>query len=87
MLPHPFHPGGAGGGAARAEEEDSMAFTVTVTERPKDDTAPGKACDACDISICGGCICLLVSSDVEPGDSAAADLEDWAAVGLSPVED
>jgi len=55
-----------------------MAFTVTVTERPKDESIPGKSCDSCN--------CILISCVVGPGDPAA-DIEDWAAVGLSPVED
>jgi hypothetical protein len=59
-----------------------VAFTVTVIERPKDpkdEAAPGKTCDNCGI--------LVISCTGEAPDSSTADVEDWAAVGLSPLED
>jgi hypothetical protein len=54
-----------------------MAFTVTVTERPKDEAAPGKSCDNC----------ILLTCDAGAPEHSTADVEDWAAVGLSPMED
>lgn len=56
-----------------------MAFTVTVIERPKDEAAPGKTCDNCGL--------LAINCAVGTPDASTADVENWAAVGLSPAED